>query len=406
MKISLTKFGWIILGFLVYFFIVNRIVYITSSNLISFVLGTILILCLLAKGYKTIINKYNKLNCLILLLCVPVVFSTVINSFNWDGALLHLIRISSIFLFFEYFSAVKMRKNVVVGMLVASITMQFIVLYYINFRPLEAWQHNMDYFNGTKFSVSYNIINGLLFSSYLIDDKKMIYKILIIVPQTLLGIYICQRVFCTTGLIMCICLTSWLLLKDLLFKKGISRFWRKGSIAAGSMVLASIVALTVEFFISSTLVQIIVVDVLGKSLTLTGRTVIYSRLGEYFQGHMLFGHGYNSVYTLFKDTMLVNGHYCYDAQNSLLEYALYFGIIGISVLLMIIYAAFSKSNANSFKLEKNEEIFIFGFYLYAVVGIFEIIINPTFFMLLALIASRQCTSYKKQIDMLHSKLVD
>ena len=400
MKLSLTKLKWVILGFLVYFFIVNRIAYITSSNIISFVMGIFVILYILFRRNPKLVSSYFSLNCFVLLLFIQVIFSSLINSFNLDGALLHFIRILSVFLFFEYTSIVSMKKNAVIGLLVASVTIEFIVLYYILFRPLEAWQHNMDYYNGTKFSVSYNIINGLLFSSYLIDDKKWIYKALIIVPQALLGIYICQRVFCTTGVIMCICLISWLLIKDLLFKKGISRFWRKGSIAAGSMVLASIVALTVEFIISSKLVQIIVVDILGKNLTLTGRTIIYSRVGEYFQGHMLFGHGYNSVYTLFKDTMLVNGHYCYDAQNSLLEYALYFGILGVSVLLMIIYAAFSKMNANSFKLEKKEEIFIFGFYLYAFIGIFEIIINPTFFMLLALIASRQ--SYGKPKDGLHS----
>lgn len=393
MKISVIKTQIFVLSFFVYFFLVNRIGYLSSANTVSLTIGVIVIIWLLIRKVMVKVKKYSLLNFILLIFCIAAMMSGLINAFNIDGTFLYLLKIISIFLFVEYASEINKKKVAIIGMMLSSFVIEMITLYYILFKPLTAWYNDMNYLNGTKFSVSYNILTGLLLFVYIFDLKKNIKNKILFGCLAATGIYICVRVFCTTGVLACIGVIVYAYSFGLIEMKRRNKKYNifyKAGFAPSFMVMGTIIVIfLIELIVNINFLQNFIVNVLGKSATLTGRTIIYSRVGEYFKGHFIFGHGYNSVYSFFKDTMLINGHYSYDAQNALLEHGLYFGIIGIILLLTIIYVSFMRMRKESLQSLENKKFFIFGYYVYAVIGIVEITINPTFYLYLALIASKE-----------------
>ena len=119
----------------------------------------------------------------------------------------------------------------------------------------------------------------------------------------------------------------------------------------------------------------IVTVYLKRSLSLTGRTIIYTKMAGVMKHHWLLGYGYGSTYEI-----------CYskigfaDTQNALMEWIMQIGIVGTLCLVGILVFAFSIST----KVINKKQWIWFGAYVYTMVfiGTVEITYTMYFFGML------------------------
>lgn len=89
-----------------------------------------------------------------------------------------------------------------------------------------------------------------------------------------------------------------------------------------------------EALLSSSWVQYLVEVVLHKQITLTGRTVIYSKIPEIFGDHILWGYGIASNMDMCMRFGAIN------IQNGIMKVMMESGIFGVTMLLILYFAVF------------------------------------------------------------------
>ena len=374
---------------LAYFFCIIRLSYVPNINNYALIIDILLFIFLFLKGAVTKNYKYRKINFSLFIFGIFSVVSSIVNMKNVDGTLLYILKIIDITLLVQYVTEIKKDVNSSKILFFLSVIMTFVTISYQMTHPLFAWKNGLNYFIGTKFSVSYNAISSMIFYQYAFGNgkHKNIFNIIFII---LFGfvVYTCDYVKCMTGVIgAIICFIFIILAKLKKLKSKKTSVLLKSNTAILIFIISAISVLVLEKIISIPIIENLITNTLGKSSDLSGRLIVYKNYPVYLRDHILFGYGYNNVYELFKDTMKIRSNsFACNAQNALLEYILYFGLFGTSSFIVFVKNSFKRLGNLSIDEMDRKRIFILGFYLLVFLGIIEITINPLFYLFLSLIA--------------------
>lgn len=383
---------------LAYFFCIIRLSYVPNINNYALIIDILLFIFLFLKGAVTKNYKYRKINFSLFIFGIFSVVSSIVNMKNVDGTLLYILKIIDITLLVQYVTEIKKDVNSSKILFFLSVIMTFVTISYQMTHPLFAWKNGLNYFIGTKFSVSYNAISSMIFYQYAFGNgkHKNIFNIIFII---LFGfvVYTCDYVKCMTGVIgAIICFIFIILAKLKKLKSKKTSVLLKSNTAILIFIISAISVLVLEKIISIPIIENLITNTLGKSSDLSGRLIVYKNYPVYLKDHILFGYGYNNVYELFKNTMKIRSNsFAFDAQNALLEYFLYFGLFGTSSFIVFVKNSFKRLGNLSIDEMDRKRIFILGFYLLVFLGIIEITINPLFYLFLSFIA---CGEKEGEID--------
>ena len=225
------------------------------------------------------------------------------------------------------------------------------------------------YLIGTKFSTSYLNILFIV----LIFLKNRFYKkgvnYIGIASLFLYSFYFFLRLECSTALIALFLLGVFLLFKLQLYKLFSNRLF----FVVFYVVLFLFIYLY-NLVLSNVYVSHVIVNILGESLTMTGRTHIYQRLPEMMDGKWLTGFGSG------RTGMILNFYTgCNDAQNGVWQIICENGFIGF-----VLYALTSlKLNSNSIREKITCSYYLsIYFVIMLVLGFVEITLDTRLLVLL------------------------
>ena len=231
----------------------------------------------------------------------------------------------------------------------------------------SGWQ-GATYWFGGKFITFYMFYTWLCL--YVIRKRKR--HIVAFVFPFLIGIFICMRVNCSTG-IACICVSALLIISRKFVVK--IKPWMLIAIVLG--VTGIMVFSNVLF--NNQLIQYFITKVLHRSSMMTGRVEIYSSFLKIMKSDIWLGQGYDNSIVMRNTTL---GYL--NAQNGILDVITQTGLIGLVPFVFMIYA-FWKEGYVYFNNIENQlaAIFLMGFFF---CSFGEISFNSYFFLLLVLVS--------------------
>ena len=129
-------------------------------------------------------------------------------------------------------------------------------------------------------------------------------------------------------------------------------------------LMVMVLTLGIVVFKIQNLFSYLIVDVLGKSMTLSNRTILWDRCWPYIMESPLFGHGTNfdNGNFIWNDWQYMQGH------NQIIQSLYETGVIGTAILILFMY----KSGKNLSMKNKNESILIAGLICFLIMMISEI----------------------------------
>lgn len=218
---------------------------------------------------------------------------------------------------------------------------------------------------GNKFQICYMHIWLLIL--YFNFEKK---KRALIVVLFLLNIIVAINASCTTALIGCISLG--ILLK---FRMKLETVIRNPATLAISLAFFNSILMVNSALTANPTVRYIIVNILGKDPTLTGRVGIYAKALIAIKNSLLWGYGYENNYTA-----SVRYIGAANIQNGILDLVMSYGVIGTILLIgLLLYLIYQKGNETSY-------IVISALYMYVLISSVEIVFDGWFFACVALVA--------------------
>ena len=195
--------------------------------------------------------------------------------------------------------------------------------------------------------------------------------------MSFLSVLLILRVGCTTGVFGVALFTILAALK-----RTLGPSLRRPMMYVGTSLVATfILVLFSETITHIGFVADFITGFLGKSITLTGRSYVYEHVLPFLAQSPLLGNGYNSVYALFDGRMMFSATgYALNAQNAMIEYCLYFGIVGVVLLYWFICHILSVAGSQSSAKDSWQgHMALVGLYVMTLLGMVEITINVQFF---------------------------
>lgn len=240
------------------------------------------------------------------------------------------------------------------------------------------------YLVGTKFTVTYlhwMLLALAAFSGVYEHGVKKNLKVWLIFAESALIIAITR---CTTGLLgLILLMVIWLthhtrFVKWLLNRKHIP-------IAFGASVL---VYMGLDLILKNSFINRIITAFLGESLTLTGRTTIYSYLSDIVAKKPWLGYGAESE--VVKQTIGWGN----NTQNGIMQTLVFYGVIGLVGLVVAMLICCLKGRNDTSDTEASVVMVI----LLLIASIVEISFNYYFFLSLAIIYARANLSNQPYLD--------
>lgn len=383
------------IAILVYHSTLIRFYYLDYSyNVVSGVLLFVVFLYLFTR-IKIIFRYHARVNLTVLFFSICILCSSVINANKFAGSLITILRINTIFWFYEY--AFMRGKNKQISFLYAMLGFTYLAItfYFIATYPNMAWLSGLLYFIGSKFYVSYIVILSLLCWLMALEEqikRSALLKLLTLV-LIVLSFAMITKVKCSTGIVGMLLVCIFLIGKPIL-----KRMLNDWTAFCTILLVSSFILIIFSGITSIGFVSDFITNVLQKDASMSGRTIVYARVLSFILKEPIFGYGYNSVYDLFKYTMyLGNNAYALDAQNSLLEYMLYYGIIGVMMLMALFYMCFNQPKYQGEILNSDYYAYI-GLYVMVILGSVEITYNMIFFTFLALVYSQKQIKERSRIE--------
>lgn len=222
------------------------------------------------------------------------------------------------------------------------------------------------YFAGNKFSTSYYFIllSCLTFVKLQRDGVGSKTVVIASAGLGLISLAVAHTVYCSTAVAM-----SALVIVLVFLPRKVQRLLEKPSVVIAAMVMTGAILAILAPLLQSPIVKHLVVDVLGESLTLTGRDLIYGGLQAVISDSPVFGYGYGNA--------AVAMHVGYgNAQNSVMETLVNYGVVGLLAIFYTVWAC----------LKGGKEPWSWGMFilLYAMIAgsVVEITYNYFFFIAL------------------------
>lgn len=150
-------------------------------------------------------------------------------------------------------------------------------------------------------------------------------------------------------------------------------------LSTGRVAVAVLIGINIAFFgtgmmLDNAAVQRFITDVLGRSLTLTGRTAIYDELGSVIQMSPFFGWGYGS--SVVQDFVGYG-----NAQNGLMQLLVRYGVIGTAAFLLALLALLPRTKNDDAVKAKGLVGVLYGMFLTSLV---ETSFGLVFYLVLSL----------------------
>ena len=371
-----------LLATIVFHACIVRLMYVPGYNAIATFLCAFLLLTMLLKLRILFGGAYSRVNLILLAMSCAMVLSSVFNGYNLDGTLLFIARINLLTWYLELQARKGKLREVATVFFLCSAAYLLATWWFILSDPLRAWRSDSYYLVGSKFSVSYLCLFGLVM--YVISfggGKHKTFSFLVLAGMYILSILLIIRVDCTTGVFGIMLLIALVALRNALGSSLRSPAFYVGA----SLVATFVLVLFSEAITHIGFVADFITDFLGKSITLTGRSYVYEHIFPFLAQSPLLGNGYNSVYVLFDGQMTFSATgYALNAQNAILEYYLYFGIVGVLLLYWFVCHILSVARSQSSGGESwRGHIALAGLYVLTLLGMVEITINVQFFAYLA-----------------------
>ncbi len=288
------------------------------------------------------------------------------------------INILGMFAYFEI-SCKKNCKDTIIG--VVLITLFYFVkdIQLLNLIGVGDFWNVPTYFTGGKFDVIYNLILAL-FAIYIFCffDKKSNFKTIVYILFLSTAIIYCFRFDCMTGFLGIvgglICFRIFLAVKKNV--SNLSIFF--------IFLICGIAPLFMEAVLSINFVNSFIVNILGRTASLTGRLNIYTNLIDVISHSLLFGHGRSSTYSM---QMIQYS----NMQNGLMQITYLYGLIGLLAICKLIYE-YLKTVVNSSRRNAIIAIFI----CFAICSISEITYGYTeyyYYLALSYALSKHLTHF-------------
>ena len=234
------------------------------------------------------------------------------------------------------------------------------------------------YLIGTKFQVVYHhmlaVTLYMVSNENVVNNKKSVSYFknnLMLIGLGILTIIVSIRVDCSTGIIgtLVLLIFTWII--------SINRnFFARPVVFIGAILLGFAFMWGFDVVLSNKQIIALITVYLQRSVSLTGRTIIYSEMTRVMKGHWLLGFGYGSTYEICRSKIGFA-----DTQNALMEWIMQIGIIGTGCLLAVLIYAFSKSVDLK---NENHWIWLAG-YIFTLIFIGTVEITYTMYFFSALI---------------------
>jgi hypothetical protein len=226
---------------------------------------------------------------------------------------------------------------------------------------------NGDYIFGTKFAIAYLHIRAIAIIIIYIKNWN-VRNVLLIAALFVESIAINLVTGCATGLVGTV---LFFLCLYLYFRKiGIIQ---NPFVQVSTLLVCALFPFWYEWLLNNSFVQFIVEEVLHRKLTLTGRTIIYSKLPLIMGDNALIGYGINT-----------NTEICFrwgaiNVQNGMLKVLMESGIIGALAVFVLYFAVFWR-----IRKSKGMVVIAVASYLFtiSVLSAIEITINTTTLVIL------------------------
>lgn len=341
-------------------------------------------------NYKTLFKKkYRRVNAILTLFVLVVLITGYINKDNlkernvfYAAIVFSVIVLEAFYLFqcFEQKNIVDRAINITYRLTVfyVVLTDMLLILY-----PKLVLEQEGYYLIGNKFSVVYTHLL-MLCLYWFVKGKTSKNNRFILLILYALTLFVSFYIDSTTGVIGSILLFLFMVL----YKK-IGLFVMKPFIP----VVILIVSCTFFFIFSISdngLMKFIVVDLLAKDSTMTGRTDIYLNVFSLLPGHLWSGYGYGSTYEVCMDILGAP-----NTQNGLLELLVQHGIMGVVLFFVLMFMVFKKNSYLKTRLYSRAIVAMI--YIYIVLASVEITLGLEFFVLLAILTV--CSEMDKQYNL-------
>lgn len=200
-----------------------------------------------------------------------------------------------------------------------------------------------NYFVGTKFAVVYQHL--FLLTLFMMDNSSSLMKknslnnyrvrftfYALLILTIILSLY----VDCMTGVIG----TALFFVFSLLVRYN-SKMMASGGMFIGAVLASFAFMWVVPSILLNENVASFITNKLNRSLSLTGRTLIFERIPQIMQGKWLLGFGYGSSYEICRRYIGFA-----DTQNALMEWIMQIGVLGSVLLCLMLCYCITRLNKN------------------------------------------------------------
>ena len=242
-------------------------------------------------------------------------------------------------------------------------------------RTFASGRHEI-YLIGNKFAVSY--LHMSLFVFWILSSEKMVtsyrYSLYKVILAASFYLAVSLRVNCMTGVIGCLMLVAVFILIESPNKGKVLRFtspWMLLMFMAGSVVFAFIA----EMILSIPIVSYLVNGVLGRDISLTGRTEIYALYTMTIPKHWLTGYGFGNAYDVTSTLFDFD-----NVQNALLQWIIQVGVLTTAMLVCFLVNIFSDATRKKAQRLPSVLALVALVYTYVILGSVETTFNMSFIL--------------------------
>ncbi len=214
------------------------------------------------------------------------------------------------------------------------------IILFTGIRKYYADGHEV-YLVGTKFTVAYMHMN--LLTLWVMQTEKILhvkqFSRLWLCLAAVLLVAVSARVQCITGIIGCVILFICLFVVNSPKSKKRLRALKSPVVLLIALAMNLIFPFVSELLVSVPVVNYFVVEVLGRSANLTGRTNIFNIFSDKMAGHWLYGYGLGNQHQAATELF---GYA--NAQNAMLQWLLQGGVLITAMLTLFMCEVFKRLN--------------------------------------------------------------
>lgn len=343
MQTRLTISVYSIIGILLYIITFFSTKYF-NYNALRYLLIVLVAIMLVAKAPKSVFVDNLRLNALVILFLAATLWSSFSSNYGTDRNLrLASIVFCVVFAELVMFLEIMAKKNMTLFCIKTWYRCAIVISLLTDILALTQGSIDGNYFVGTKFAVVYQHLFLLtLFmmvnsSSLMKKNSLNNYRVrFTFYALLILTIILSLYVDCMTGVIG----TALFFVFSLLVRYN-SKMMASGGMFIGAVLASFAFMWVVPSILLNENVASFITNKLNRSLSLTGRTLIFERIPQIMQGKWLLGFGYGSSYEICRRYIGFA-----DTQNALMEWIMQIGVLGSALLCLMLCYCITRLNKN------------------------------------------------------------